>query len=85
MCELLRGRYNNAYQHFSNAFRTYLEEGQLRLAGLVKNIAEVYKQLEMYAEAVKYYNFVLEEMDRKGSTELSEYACIVISALECIN
>jgi hypothetical protein len=40
----------------------------------------------MYPEAVKYFGFVLEELDNSSSGgELNEYACIVVSVLECIN
>lgn len=39
----------------------------------------------MYPEAVRYFSFVLEELDSRGRTDHGEYACIVISAMECLN
>lgn len=39
----------------------------------------------MFPEAVRYFSFVLEEMDSRGTTDINEYVCIVVSALESIN
>jgi len=52
---MLLGRYNSAFKHFSKAYPLYKRDSTLKISGLIKNIAEVYKQLEMYREAAKYY------------------------------
>ena len=55
LCELLLGRYNNAFKCFSRAHPLYQSEPSLQLGGLLINLAEVYKQLEMYPEASRIY------------------------------